>query len=129
MGRLEGQIAVVTGAGRGMGRAIALALAKEGAAVALAARTKAEVERVASQIQNEGGRALPIKTDVRCEEDVLNLIKEVKDTFFRLDILVNCAGIGIFAPVVAMKTSDWDALMEVNLRGVFLTCREALKVT
>ena len=111
-----------------MGRAIAEALAREGAAVALAARTKAEIERVASEIQAEGGRALAIKTDVRCEEDVLNLIKGVKDTFFRLDILVNCAGIGIFAPVVSMKTSDWDALIETNLKGAFLTCREALKV-
>lgn len=125
--RLKDRVGLVTGAGRGMGRAISLALAAEGCAVALGARTEAQLRAVATTIQGMGSKALPVVTDVTVEDQVEKLFHHTMDTFGRLDILVNCAGVGRFAPIVDMSTSDWDMQIDVNLRGVFLCCREALR--
>jgi NAD(P)-dependent dehydrogenase (short-subunit alcohol dehydrogenase family) len=93
VGQLEGQVAIVTGAGTGIGRSTALLLAKEGAAVVVAARTVADLESVAKEIEAEGGKALAIPTDVSIEEQAEALIKQTVDAFGRLDILVNNAGV------------------------------------
>ncbi|HET9923733.1 MAG TPA: SDR family oxidoreductase [Methylomirabilota bacterium] len=124
--KLAGQVAVVTGAGRGIGRAVAATLAREGAAVALAARSTAELEAVAREIERAGGRALTMPTDVRHEGAVEALARRVLGEWQRVDVLVNAAGVATFAPVTDSKLDDWDQMLAVNLRGAVLCCRAIL---
>ena len=123
---LAGQVAVVTGAGRGIGRAVALRLARAGAAVALAARSPAELETVAGEIRAGGGRALVLPTDVRHEAAVDALARQTLAEWGRVDVLVNAAGLAAFAPVTDSKLDDWDQTLAVNLRGAVLCCRAVL---
>lgn len=124
--KLAGQVAVVTGAGRGIGRAVAGALACAGAAVALAARSAVEIEAVAREIGQAGGRALAVPTDVRQETAVEALARRVLAEWGRVDVLVNAAGLASFAPVTDSKLDDWDQMLAVNLRGAVLCCRAVL---
>ena len=124
--KLKDQVAIVTGAGRGIGRAVALAFSREGAAVALAARTTSELETVAAQIKSRAGRALVVPTDVTQEASVASLIEKVLSGFNRVDILLTAAGVASFAPLVDTKPEDWDRMLAVNLRGVFLSCRAVM---
>lgn len=126
MSALENQVALVTGAGRGIGRAVALALAREGAAVALAARTRAELAAVAAEIRDGGGRALAVPTDVTQDAAVEALVEQTIGELGRLDLLVTAAGVASFGPVSGAKPSDWDAMLAVNLRGVMICCRAAV---
>lgn len=124
--KLAGQVAVVTGAGRGIGRAIAGALAREGAAVALAARSGSELDGVAREIRQAGGQALVVPTDVRQEASVEALVRRALAEWRQVDVLVNAAGVAIFAPVTDSKLDDWDQMLAVNLRGAVLACRAVL---
>jgi NADP-dependent 3-hydroxy acid dehydrogenase YdfG len=124
--KLSGKVAVVTGAGRGIGKAIAGALAAEGAHVVLAARTPAEIEKAASTIRAAGGSATPVRADITDERQVGQLVGESLKVTGSVDILVNNAGIGVFKPVVAMDVSEFDAMWNVNMRGVFLAVRAVL---
>ncbi len=123
MTSIEGKVAVVTGAGRGIGRAIAIELGRMGARVALAARSASELEAAAGQI---GSAASVIPTDVRNRDDVHKLLEEVATAIGPVDILVNAAGIGIFAQVTAFSDADYDAILDTNLRSIFLTSRYVL---
>jgi hypothetical protein len=125
-GPLAGQVALVTGAGRGIGRAIALALARDGAAVALAARTRAELAVVAAEIRDIGGRALAVPTDVTHDAAVDALVEQTVADLGALHILVTAAGTAAFGPVSAAKPADWDSMLDVNLRAVMVCCRAAL---
>jgi 3-oxoacyl-[acyl-carrier protein] reductase len=125
---LENKIALVTGGGRGIGRSIAINFAKDGAKVALAARTKSEINKVAEDIKILGGEAIAIQTDVLNEAMVKNLVKKTYNTFGNLDILVNNAGISRVSPILNMKTEDFDKVININLRGSFITTRECLKI-
>lgn len=124
--RLAGRVAIVTGGGRGVGRAIARALAAEGAAVALASRTRSELAAAAAQIEAAGGRALALPTDVTSEAAVEALAGATLRTLGRIDVLVTAAGVAAFGPVADAKTADWDAMLAANLRGVMLACRAVL---
>ena len=125
---LEGKVAIVTGGGRGIGRAIALDFAKSGADVVVAARTISEIESVASEIRGLGRQSLAIPTDMMKETDIKNLINQTHEQFGKIDILVNNAGLSAGSNfVIDMKTADWDRIMNVNLRGVFIATREVLK--
>ena len=124
--RLAGQVAVVTGAGRGIGRAVAATFAREGAFVVLAARSAREIASVQRDIEATGGRALAVATDVRQEPAVAALVTRALAEGGRIDCLVTAAGMAAFGPVADAKTADWDQLMAVNLRGVFLCCRAVL---
>jgi NAD(P)-dependent dehydrogenase (short-subunit alcohol dehydrogenase family) len=124
--QLEGQVAIVTGAGTGIGRSTALAFAKEGAAVVVAARTLSDLESVAKEIQAAGGKALAIQTDVSIEEQAEALVKKTLDAFGRLDILVNNAGTNVRAPIDKVKTDDWRLILESNLTGTFFCTRAAV---
>ena len=118
--KLAGQVAVVTGAGRGIGRAIAGALGREGAAVVLAARSGSELQTVAREIEQAGGRALAVPTDVRQEASVEALVRRALTEWRQVDVLVNAAGVATFAPVTDSKLDDWDQMLAVNLRGAVL---------
>ncbi len=123
--KLENRIAIITGAGRGIGRASALAFAKEGADIVLAARTEAEIETVANEIEHLGRKALPVKTDVQHKTDVETMVTQTIQTFGKVDILVNNAGVAIHNPIEKIREEDWDLTMAVNLKGVFL-CTQAV---
>ena len=124
---LTGQVALVTGAGRGIGRAIAEALADCGAYVLLAARTLEQIESAAAEITSHGAKAKAIRTDVTDEQSIAELFAEVRK-IGRLDILVNCAGIGRFGLVQDFITKDLDDVLAVNLRGPFLCCSQAIRL-
>lgn len=125
-GALAGKVALVTGAGRGIGRAIALAFAAEGAAVALAARSRADLAGVAAEIRERGGRALAVPTDVTQDGPVEALVEQTLVELGRLDVLVTSAGTAAFAPVADSKPGDWDAMLSLNLRAVMVCCRAVL---
>ena len=124
--RLAGRVALVTGAGRGIGRAVALAFASEGATVVLAARTAAELDAVAREIEGAGGRALALPADVRHEAAVAALVRRLLDAYGRIDLLVAAAGTAAFGPLVETDPPAWDEMMAINLRAPFLCCRAVL---
>ncbi|UCH94377.1 MAG: SDR family oxidoreductase [Candidatus Aminicenantes bacterium] len=123
---IEDKVAVVTGASKGIGRQMALALAKAGADVAISARSSDLLETLTRQIENTGRKALAFVGDMSKEADIQRLIKQTADHFNRIDILVNNAGIGHFYPVAQMPTKQWDEMFNLNVRGLFITTREAL---
>ena len=124
---LTGKVAVITGGGRGIGRAIALKFAAEGAAVVVAARTKSEIEAVAGEIRNSGGRATAVSADVSDERQCNGLIHEANSQFGKVDILVNNAGeYGPVKPVEEITPEEWDRVIAVHLRGAYLLTRLAL---
>jgi len=123
MTTIEGKVAVVTGAGRGIGRAIAVELGRMGAQVALVARSASELETTASMI---GSGASVIPADVRKREDVHKVLDEIASALGPVDILVNAAGIGIFGKLVEFSDDDYDAILDTNLRSIFLSSRYVL---
>jgi NAD(P)-dependent dehydrogenase (short-subunit alcohol dehydrogenase family) len=118
-------VAVVTGASRGLGRAIALALAEAGADVALAARSKADLEETARLVEGHGRRALVAPTDVTQYAAVESLMQQTVRALGRLDVVVNNSGIAGVKPLAEATPEDWRAIVDVNLGGVFNGCRAA----
>ncbi|KKG17513.1 oxidoreductase [Methanosarcina sp. 2.H.T.1A.6] len=124
--KLKGQTAIVTGGGRGIGRAICLALAGEGADVVIAARTGKEIRETARLVERKGGRALAVKTDLRVERDVKDLISKAVNAFGRIDILVNNAGVAYSKYLVETSTEEYDEIMDTNVKGIFYCTKYAL---
>ena len=125
---LNGKVALVTGGARGIGAAIARALAAEGAAVALTFHEHgAEASSVVADIVAAGGRIAAIKADVASEEDATASVRETIARFGGLDILVNNAGVILEKPLLETTAADFDWLMSINLRGTFMTGREAIR--
>jgi len=127
-GALQGQVAIVTGAGRGIGHAIATAMAREGATVVLAARTRQQLAATAAAIRESGGTALAIPTDVTQDAAVEAMVEQAIAELGRVDALVTAAGAASFGPVVSSKPADWDAILAVNLRAVMVCCHAVLPV-
>ncbi len=127
-GQLTGQIAVVTGAGRGFGRAIAERFAREGAAVTVTSRTRAELDRVADGIRSADGRALAIAGDVTDPRDVDRVISETERTFGPVSLLVSNAGLpGPFGPVWRVDPEAWWRAQQVHIRAPFLYLHRVLR--
>ena len=126
--RLEGQIALVTGAARGLGRAIALALAEAGADVALGLRDVAQDGGVAAEIQAMGRRALPLQMDTGDLEQIRRAVAEVASQFGRLDLLVNNTGIAPVNLALDVTEADFDRTLAINLKGTFFACQAAGEV-
>ncbi len=118
-------VAVITGASRGIGAAIATRLAQDGASVVLGAK-EAAVEQVARRIADAGGRAASAEVDVTSAADVARLYDKAESTFGRVDISVQNVGVITIARIEAMTEDEWDRVMAVNTKGVFLCCREAI---
>jgi len=125
--RFQDKIAIVTGASRGIGRAIALTLAREGADIVGCARNEESFGRIADEIEKLGRRVLPMKADVSESKDVERLVGETIRTFGRVDILVNNAGIHSVRFFTEISDEEWDRMIAVNVRGVFLCSREVAK--
>lgn len=125
--RLEGKVALVTGGSRGIGRAIALRLARDGADVIInyAGRVEA-ADEVVREIEAEKGRALAVQADVGKRVDVLRLFDTTFEHFGRLDILINNAGIFFTKPLVEVTEEEFDRILNVNVKGTFFTCQQAV---
>lgn len=129
MDDLKGRAALVTGGSKGIGRAIAESLIDAGVRVAVSARTADDVAAAAAALAERAGNAeaaIGVTGDVRKHEDCRRMVSETVAAFGRLDILINNAGIGAFAPVAEMSPSTWDAVLETNLSGVFYCTHEAM---
>jgi meso-butanediol dehydrogenase/(S,S)-butanediol dehydrogenase/diacetyl reductase len=124
---LDGQVAIVTGAGRGIGRAIARRLAHEGASVAVSDLDVENAAGVADEITAAGGKAISLRTDVSRKADADRVVEDTVAHFGRLDILANNAGIGAIVSLLDTDESTWDALMNVNAKGVLLCSQAAAR--
>src|SRR5438477_3996031 len=129
MGRLDGKIALVTGASRGIGRAIAIELAREGAKVALNYQSSdARAQEVADEIAKLGGACLIAKADVAHPQEARAMVKRVVEHFGRLDILVNNAGITRDKSIRKMTDEDWLEVVQTNLNAVFFCTSAAIPI-
>jgi len=125
---LSGKVALVTGASRGIGRAIATTLASAGASVVVNYRSNdAAAQAVVAEITGADGKALAVQADVGRADEVERLVKATLDTYGRLDVLVNNAGITRDTLLLRMKEEDFDAVLATNLRSVFLCTKAALR--
>lgn len=120
---LSGKTAIVTGAGRGIGRVIAIGLAESGANVVLCSRTKAEIDVVADEIRNKGGKALSVATDLTVHEQLENLVDAAVKEFGRVDILVNNAARSFLRGLLDLREDGWDKCFNTNVKAVWLLSR------
>ena len=126
--KLAGKIAIITGAGSGIGHEAAKLFATEGALVVVADRNEVAARAVADEIVAQGGHATAMRVDVAREAEVETMVTSTVAAHGRLDILVNNAGYGFAGTVVTTSEADWDALMAVNVKGVFFGCKHAIPV-
>jgi len=128
MQMLKDKVAIVTGASRGIGRAIALTLAAQGAKIVASGRNAEALASLAAEISALGGEVVTVSGDVALDADANALIDRAMAAFERVDILVNNAGITRDGLLLRMKSEDWDAVLDTNLKGAFLCTRAAAKV-
>jgi NAD(P)-dependent dehydrogenase (short-subunit alcohol dehydrogenase family) len=127
--KLAGKIAVITGGGRGIGKAVALAYAREGAKLAICARSAAELDKTAEAIRALGADCLALPADVSEEEPASAFVREVEKHYGRIDVLVNNAGVMTRpAPLVEYDVKKWDYTIAVNLRGPFLMAKAVVPI-
>jgi NADP-dependent 3-hydroxy acid dehydrogenase YdfG len=124
--RLDGTVALVTGASSGIGEATARVLASHGAAVAIAARRKDRLDALAREIRDAGGRALAVECDVTDQEQAIGLVEETVRELGRLDTVVNNAGVMLLGPIVDAPTSEWDRMVSLNIQGLLYVAHAAL---
>jgi NAD(P)-dependent dehydrogenase (short-subunit alcohol dehydrogenase family) len=132
--KLEGKVAIVTGASRGIGKAIAIGYAREGASVVVAARTEVEkdrnlpgtISRTKQEIEERGGKALAVHCDVTDEASVAAMVEKCLGAFGKVDILVNNAGVAFHYPIVDTPLKRWEIVLRVNLTGAFLCAKAVL---
>ena len=126
--RLNNKIAIITGAGRGIGEAISIRLAKEGTDIVVCDIDFDNAERTTEKIKTLGRQPLTIKIDVSKSKDVGEMVNLTMKKFGRIDILVNNAGIAIVKPIVEFEEEEWDKVIDVDLKGVFLCSKAVAKI-
>jgi len=126
--RLDGKVSIVTGASRGLGEAMAEALAEAGSHLVLAARSEDALMSVAERIRSLGVKALAVGVDVAEERELDCLVERTMDEFGRIDVLVNNAGATARHPAIDFPVEEWDPVLTVNLRSVFLLCQKVARV-
>jgi len=121
--KLDGKVAVITGASKGLGKAMALALAAEGARIALVSRNLEQLNEVGRAVKSAGGEARVFQADVAEEEQVRKLERDVTGALGKVHILINNAGINVRKPIVEFTLEEWHRVMNTNVTSVFLMCR------
>lgn len=121
--KLDGKVAVITGASKGLGKAMALALAAEGARIALVSRNLEQLNEVGRAVKDAGGEARVFQADVAEEEQVRKLERDVTGALGKIHILINNAGINVRKPIVEFTLEEWHRVMNTNVTSVFLMCR------
>ena len=124
---LKDRVALVTGGAQGIGKAVALLLAKNGADIAVSDVNLQKAEETAGEIQSLGRKAMAVKADVSSSEDVERMVQAIMERFGRIDILVNNAGIARDKLILRMTEEDWDAVLNVNLKGTFHCTRTVIR--
>ena len=125
-GKLDGKVAIVTGASSGIGEATALMLAREGAKVALAARRQERLENLAKRITDNGGQAIPVVTDIADERQTYEMINKTNFHWGSVDILVNNAGVMLTSPIDGADTSEWRRMIDINFLGLMYATHAVL---
>ncbi len=127
---LSGKVAIVTGSSRGIGKAMAIGLAQAGSKVVVAARSEAgspgslgTIQETVAEIQGQGGTALAVRCNLREEEDIHSMVMRTVDTYGRVDVLVNNAGIGSYRTFLETSVKQWDLVMDIDLRAPFICCK------
>ena len=120
---LAGKVALITGASRGIGFAIARRLGQMGARVSICGRDQARLDQSVSSLRSEGIETLAVQADVARGDQISSLVHKTQQELGPIDILVNNAGIGLFGPFHEFEEADWDAVLNTNLKSVFLVCR------
>jgi len=123
---LADRVAIVTGAGRGIGRGIARCLARAGAEVVVVEQAADRIAAVVAEVESLGRRALGIQANVARADDVKRLVRKTLERFGKIDILVNNAGVLVVRRMIEQTEEDWDHVLDVNLKGAFLCCREVV---
>ncbi|MGM0575191.1 MAG: SDR family NAD(P)-dependent oxidoreductase [Myxococcota bacterium] len=127
MSALEGRTALVTGASSGIGAAVARRLADEGARVAVCARRLDRLEALAGEVARDGGEVLPVRADLRREDDIARMFAEVRESLGGVDVLVNNAGLGRPATLLSGETGAWREMLDVNVVALCVCTREAVR--
>ena len=125
--KVKNKIAIVTGSGRGIGKSTVLELAKEGAKVVVSDIDIKECQNVCDEIKKIGSDAIAVKCDISKKSDVDAMIKKTMQKFQKIDILINNAGVVLMKPFVEMTEKDWDFVLDINLKGVFLCTNAVVK--
>lgn len=124
----KGQVAVVTGGARGIGKAIAGALARKGVNLVIADISLEQAKDTSAELERLGVKTMPVKLDVSKSDEVTKIFEDISKNFGRIDILVNNAGVTKDSLIMRMKEEDWDTVININLKSVFLCSKEAIKV-
>jgi 3-oxoacyl-[acyl-carrier protein] reductase len=124
--KLDGMVAIVTGGGSGIGRVTAILLAKKGVKVVVCGRRYDVLLETVNIIQNNGGEAIAIQTDIQKSSEIINLVNLAKEKFGQINILINNAGVAIAKPLLEIEELEWDTVINTNLKSVFLTCRSII---
>jgi 3-oxoacyl-[acyl-carrier protein] reductase len=127
MGTLDGRVALVTGGGQGIGQGVALSLARTGAHVAVNDMGQERIARTVRDIEALGVQALGVSANVTSASEVDRMVQETLSRFGKIDILVNNAGVVVVKPIDKQTEADWDNVLSVNLKGVFLCCHRVIQ--
>ncbi len=125
---LKDKVVLITGANKGIGKDISITLAEQGAIAVLASRNKEMLEKTQGEILSSGGKAFSIPADISKEKEILNLFAKIKKKFGKLDVLINNAGIIKTGRLMDFSLKDYDEMMLINLRGLYICCQQALKI-